>query len=118
MIPVKTIQDTIRSFDGKLSQDGFSALCMAIYEARLYQPFVPQMKVIKINIAPKLHKSATATAKALERAVYDLCTTADKTVLASYQRSWAYEPPKPKEFVFTMAQILWDGVDRSGPAAG
>ncbi len=115
---MKSIQDAIRSFDGKVSSEGFSVLCLAIYEARLYQPFVPQMKVIKINIAAKLHKSAVATSKALERAVYDLCTTSDKTVLASYQRSWSYEVPKPKEFVFTMAQILWDGVDRSGTEAG
>lgn len=115
---MKLIQDAIRSFDGRLTPEGFSTLCLAIYDARLYQPLVPQMKTIQIDISPKLHKSKSATAKALERAIYDLCTSADKAVLASYQHSWAYEPPKPKEFIIAMAQTLWDGVDRSDSIAG
>ncbi len=110
---MKTIHETIRSFNGHLSQEGFSILCLAIYDARLYQPLAPQMKSIWADIRPKTHKSVSAIAKALERAVFNLWITGDRDVFASYQRSWGFEPPKPKEFILVMAQALWDGVDRS-----
>lgn len=110
---MKTIHDTIRSFGGRLSPEGFSILCLAIYDARLCQPLVPQMKTIWADLRPQVHKSTSAVAKALERAVFNLWVTGDRDVFASYQRSWCFEPPKPKEFVAVMAQALWDGADRS-----
>ena len=115
---MKTIQNAIRSLGGHTSPEGFSVLCLTVYDARLYQPQVPLMQSLWIRIGPKIHKSVSATAKALERAVYEICTTADKDALAAIQRSWAYEVPKPKDFVLTMAQVLWDGVDRSDSIAG
>lgn len=107
---MKEIQNAILSMGGHQSRECHWLLCLAIYEAREQQPEMPQMKVIWAAVKKKAHKEkATAVSKALERAVADLWESGDRNVLGTYQRSWEYDKPSPKEFIRVVAQHLWDG---------
>lgn len=84
MIPVKGIQDVIMSMGGWLSKGRHWPLWQR-----------------------KVHKNtATAESKVLEGAVADLWENGDREVLASYQRSWGYEKPEPKEFIYVVMAHL------------
>ena len=109
MIPVKEIQEVIVSMWGRLSKDCHWLLCLAVYEARERWPERPQMKEIWAAVQKKTHKNkATAVSKALERAVADLYENGNREVMCSYQRRWEYERPEPKDFVYVVAEYLWN----------
>lgn len=110
MIPVKEIQEAIRKIGGHLGRECYGLLYLAIYDVRERQPERPQMKEIWAVVQKQANKkTATAVSKALERAVADLWESGDRDVLAGYQRSWREEAPPPKEFIFVLAECLWDG---------
>ncbi len=110
MIPVKEIQNAIQSMGGHQGQECYWLLCLAVYEAWKEQPRMPQMKEIWAAVKKEAQKeTTTAVSKALERAVADLWENGDRKVLGTYQRSWEYEKPSPKDFIRVVAQHLWDG---------
>lgn len=110
MIPVKNIQNVILEMGGHQGREGYDLLCMAIFVARKQQPIMPQMKEIWSEVKRMANKETTkAVSKALERAVADLWEDGYREVLSSYQRSWEYDRPAPKEFIRVVAQRLWDG---------
>ena len=105
---MKRIQEAILSIGGHQGRECYELLCMAIYEALKQQPVMPQMKEIWAAVKKKAYKEkATAVSKALERAVADLWEYGDREVLGTYQRSWGYDKPSPKEFIRVVAQRLW-----------
>ena len=109
MIPVKEIQEVIVSMGGRLSKDCHWLLYLAIYEARERWLERPQMKEIWAAVQKKAHKNkATAVSKALERAVADLFENGNRKVLCSYRRGWGYDKPTPKEFIYVVAEYLWN----------
>lgn len=65
------------------------------------------MKEIWVSVQRKAHKNtATAVSKGLERAVADLWKHGDREELGTYQRSWEYEAPSPKEFIYVVGERL------------
>ena len=116
---MKDIQDAILDMGGRQSGEGTGLLCMAMEEARRYQPVMPQMKVIWNSLNRRVGKgSAKSISKALERAVRDLWLYGDREVMATYRRSWLYDRPGPKEFISVVAARLWDGVERTPEQVG
>ena len=109
MIPVEEIQNIIMSMGGRQSKECHWLLCLAIYEVRERWTERPQMKEIWAAVQKKAHKNkATAVSKALERAVADLFENGNRKVLYSYQRGWEYDEPTPKEFIYVVAEYLWN----------
>lgn len=110
MIPMKEIQDAIMSMGGQPSRECYWLLCLAVYEAKERWPEKPQMKEIWAAVQQKAHKrTATAVSKGLERAMADLWKRGNRETMGTYQRSWEYEAPSPKEFIYVMAEHLWAG---------
>lgn len=67
------------------------------------------MKEIWAEVQRKGHKNkATAVSKASDRAVADLWGNGDREVLAGYQRGWRYDKPWPKDFIYVVAERLWN----------
>lgn len=107
---MKKIQEAVLAMGGHQGKECYSLMCMAIEEALRQQPLMPKMKELTEAVRKKAHKKmATAVSKALERAVADLWQYGDLEVLGRYQHSWKYERPYPKEFIYVVAQHLWDG---------
>lgn len=107
MIPMKEIQEAIMWMGGHQGRECYWLLCLAVYEARERWPERPQMKEIWVAVQQKAHKrTATAVSKGLERAVADLWKRGDRERMGIYQRSWEYEAPSPKEFIYVVAECL------------
>lgn len=94
----------ILDFDAHLPPKEFSCLCYAVYFVRATFPNTPDLKVICPDIKCQTgNRSPSAVLRCIERAVNKIFELGDKEILASYQKSWAFETPAPNEFVRTIA---------------
>lgn len=105
---MKTVEEAIWEIGGHPGRECYQLLRMAVTGAMKQHPRIPQMKELWMVVKKEAHKeTTTSVSKALERAVADLCENGDKEILSTYQRSWQYEAPYPREFIRVMAQRLW-----------
>ena len=118
MIFMKDIQDAILDMGGRQSGEGTGLLCMAIEEARRYQPVMPQMKVIWNSLNRRVGKgSAKSISKAWSgRSGACGCTATGRSWPPTAAAGSTTAPAK--EFISVVAARLWDGVERTPEQVG
>lgn len=100
-VAMKDVQNAIFSIVETRGKECYCILCHAIDIAIEYQPNMPQMKSICIEVCKR---TPAAISRALNRASKDIWQNGKRELLRSY---WIEDAPTAKELISLVSAKLW-----------
>lgn len=108
MSQMKQIRQAVYRLGGRQHKDCYATLCYAVYAVNRYQPELPQMKTVWMDVLHLSRQpSPEAVSRALARAADDVWQNGNRATLADMFCGQLREKPTPKALIYAIAQQLW-----------